>query len=204
LFTIIAIFELIQHWVATPENHDLRLAFGDAVLLLYAQVGLLLTKWLVVAWRTPIPEAQAKDYLEAREQTRGLYLQLCDWCRLVYSIGLLFCPVLLYASPSNRARLSPILLIGSIAIGIVLQIWQEMGRKRVLALCLRIRPMRLPELFGQPDSLKWPVCYKPAAPVLVLKGAHGYSVNLANTLAQLSAAYLAGLVALIAVLRTGR
>jgi len=37
--------------------------------------------------------------------------------------------------------------------------------------------------------------------MLVLKGAHGYSVNLANTLAQLSAVYLAGLGVLMVVLR---
>jgi len=40
-------------------------------------------------------------------------------------------------------------------------------------------------------------------PMLVLKGARGYSVNLANTLVQLSAAYLAGLIVLFAMLPMG-
>jgi hypothetical protein len=39
--------------------------------------------------------------------------------------------------------------------------------------------------------------------MLVLKGARGYSLNLANTLAQFGAAYLAGWVVLFAFLRMG-
>lgn len=37
--------------------------------------------------------------------------------------------------------------------------------------------------------------------MLLIRGAHGYSLNLANRLAQLGTAYLAGLFALIALLR---
>ena len=53
------------------------------------------------------------------------------------------------------------------------------------------------------DLAKWPVCYQPSAPMLILKGARGYSLNLANTLAHLGAAYLAGMVVLIFFLRMG-
>jgi len=42
-----------------------------------------------------------------------------------------------------------------------------------------------------------------SAPMLILKGAHGYSLNLANTLAHLGATYLAGLVVLFALLQMG-
>jgi hypothetical protein len=38
--------------------------------------------------------------------------------------------------------------------------------------------------------------------MLMLKGAHGYSLNLANRVTQLSAAYLTGLVTLFSVLAT--
>lgn len=202
LSTTIAVVALIRYYIAAPENHSLRLVFGRAALVLYAQVGLLLAKWMVVAWRTPIPQLQAEEYLEAREQTRRLYLQVCDWCRITYSMMLLFCPILLYASPFNRGRLAASLLTASLAIGVVLQIWQEIRRKKVLAVSMRALPMKLPELLGQPETLRWPLCYQPAAPMLVLKGTCGYSVNLANTLAQLSAAYIAGLVLLFTVLPT--
>jgi hypothetical protein len=39
--------------------------------------------------------------------------------------------------------------------------------------------------------------------MLMLKGARGYSLNLANTLAHLGAAYLAGFMALLALLPKG-
>jgi hypothetical protein len=47
------------------------------------------------------------------------------------------------------------------------------------------------------------MCYQPSAPMLILKGAHGYSLNLANTLTYIGAAYLAGLVVLFALLPKG-
>jgi hypothetical protein len=40
--------------------------------------------------------------------------------------------------------------------------------------------------------------------MLMLKGSHGYSLNLANTLTHLGAAYLIGLVALFVMLPVGR
>jgi hypothetical protein len=40
--------------------------------------------------------------------------------------------------------------------------------------------------------------------MLILKGARGYSLNLANKLTHLGAAYLIGLVALFVVLPVGR
>jgi hypothetical protein len=203
LSTTIAIVALIRYYMAAPENHNLRLVFGRAAFVLYAQVGLLLAKRIVVAWRTPVPQLQAEEYLEAREQTRRLYLQVCDWCRITYSLMLLFCPILLYAPPFSQGRLAASLLTASLATGVVLQIWQEIRRKKVLAVSLRALPMKLPELLGQPETLRWPLCYQPSAPMLVLKGTCGYSVNLANTLAQLSAAYIAGLVLLLTVLPTG-
>ena len=203
LSTILAIAGLIRYYIPAPGIHDPRQVFGAAIFLLYGQVGLLLAKWVVVAWRTPIPQAQAEEHLEAREQSRKLYLQVCDWCRVTCCVVLLFCPISLYASPSSRIRLSSSLLIGSLAIGVVLQIWQEIRRKQVLAVSLRARPMKLPELLDQRGKLKWPLCYRPSVPMLVLKGARGYSVNLANTLVQLSAAYLAGLIVLFAMLPMG-
>jgi hypothetical protein len=204
LSSTIAIGALIRYYVAAPEHHDVRLVFGGAAVLLYTQLGFLFAKWVIVAWRTPVPQAQAEEYLAAREEARKLYLQVCDWCRINYSVPLLLCPVLLYASPGNRGRYLSILFGASLAVAVVLAIWQEIRRKQVLAVSLRARPATLPELLSPSESLRWPLCYQPTAPMLVLKGARGYSLNLANTMAQFGAAYLAGFVALVAVLRMGR
>jgi len=74
----------------------------------------------------------------------------------------------------------------------------------LVRLALRARPVKLPDFLHQSEMARWPVCYQPSAPMLMLKGAHGYSLNLANTLTHLGAAYLIGLVALLVMLPVGR
>jgi hypothetical protein len=204
LSSVIAIAALMRYYVAAPEHHNVRLVFGGAAVMLYTQLGFLFAKSVIVAWRTPVPQAQAEEHLAAREEARKLYLQVCDWSRINSTVVLLLCPVLLYASPANRGRYLSILFIAALAVAVLLAIWQEFRRKQVLAASLRARPARLPELLSPSERLRWPLCYQPSAPMLVLKGAHGYSLNLANTLAQFAAAYLAGFIALVAALRIGR
>src|SRR5271154_4770735 len=204
LSTVIAIAALVRYYVAAPEHHDVRLVFGGFAVLLYTQLGFLFAKWVIVAWRTPVPQAQAEEHLAAREEARKLYLQVCDWSRINSTVMLLLYPVLLYASPVNRGRYLSILFIAALAVAVLLAIWQEFRRKQVLAAALRARPIKLPELLSPAERLRWPLCYQPSAPMLVLKGARGYSLNLANNMAQFGAAYLVGFVALVAALRIGR
>jgi hypothetical protein len=85
-----------------------------------------------------------------------------------------------------------------LAISAVVIVWGEIRRKKVLASSLRARPMRFPDLLAA-HAPSWPVCYEPSAPMLVLKGVRGYSLNFANTLAQFGAAYLAAGVAIFTI-----
>jgi len=200
--TILVVAWLIRYYMAAPEHHDLRLVFGFPAFLLYAQAGLLLIKYMVVAWRSPVPQVQAEEHMEAREEARKLYLKCCDVCRVLYAGILVLWPIMLKSSPANRDRFSKMYLIALLVIGVALAIWQEIKRRQVLAVALRARPVKLPDLMAQSGAVRWPLCYQPSAPMLVLKGARGYSVNLANTLAQLTVAYLVGFGLLMVVLRT--
>jgi hypothetical protein len=164
------------------------------------QAGLLLAKWIVVGWRSPIPQIQAEEHIEARQATRKMYLNVCDINRIFCAGMLLLWLFLLKMSPASRTRLSTVLWIAFLAIGVLLTIWQEVMRKKVLSVVLRARPTKLPDLLGQVGGPALPLCYQPSMPMVVLKGARGYSVNLANKLAQLSVAYLAGLAALMVFL----
>jgi len=83
---------------------------------------------------------------------------------------------------------------------VLVTIWKEVGRNKVLKASLRARPMRMPD-FLHTENSGWPLCYQPATPMLVIRGARGYSLNLANRLALLGTAYLLGLVMLFAILR---
>lgn len=182
------------------EHHDLRLVFAGPVFLLYAELGLLFAKQLVLAWRSPIPPAQASAHIAAREETRKYYLAVCDFFRATLGASLLFWPIRLTVSPADRTVLVVSWLATWLLISVVATVWVEMKRKQLLALSLRACPEELPDFLEQSEIARWPVCYQPSAPMVILKGAHGYSLNLANKLTHLGAAYVAGLVALLALL----
>jgi hypothetical protein len=79
-------------------------------------------------------------------------------------------------------------------------IWVEIKRRQLVRLSLRARPVTLPDFLHQSGVARWPLCYQPSAPMLVLQGAHGHSLNLAHSLAYFGIAYLLGLLALFALL----
>jgi hypothetical protein len=204
LSSLVTLTWLVRYYFAAPEHHSLRLVFAVPAHLLYLQMGLLLAKRVVVTWRSPVPQVQAAEHMEAREETRKYYLRVCDWNRAAASAALLFWPVMLSTSPAGYNRLFGIWFASWMVIAVVSTVWTEIRRKQLVKLALRFRPVKLPDFLHQSEIARWPVCYQPSAPMLVLKGAHGYSLNLANSLTHLGAAYLAGLVALFALLPPGR
>jgi hypothetical protein len=203
LSAIVAMAWLVRYYVAAPEHQNWRLVFGRPALFLYFQVGLLFVKCGIVGWRTPVPQEQADEHFEAREEARKFYLRRVDWQRISTAAALFFWPVLIRISPAQLNRVFNIWFGVWVGISILLTILVEIERKKLRDLDRRARPLKLPNLLGQSESSRWPVCYQPSAPMLVLKGARGYSLNLANTLAQVGAAYVAGLIVLTALLRTG-
>jgi hypothetical protein len=192
---------LARYYFAAPEHHNLRFLFGAPLYFLYWQVGLLLVKQMIVAWRTPMPRTQLAEHLEVREQMRKYYLQMCDWHRAAAVAGIVFWPFVVKAGPAGIQPLLSKWLTGWLVVMVIGTVLIEIKRKQLVKVSLRAQPVRLPDLMGQSEMAKWPVCYQPSAPMLMLKGAHGYSLNLANSLARLSAAYLAGFVALVLLLR---
>jgi hypothetical protein len=206
LSSAVALAWLVRYYFVAPDHHNLRMVFGVPVLFLYIQAGFLFAKLVVVAWRAPAPQVQAEAHLAAREARRKYYLKLCDFSRIAYTIMLLSWPISLSATTqANRERIGTIWLVTALVLSVVATVWQEIKRKKLLTVTLRARPVKLPDFLGQSGTAMWPLCYQPSAPMSVLKGARGYSLNLANTLTQLGAAYLAGLVVVLMVLlRAGR
>lgn len=203
LSSLVALAGLARYYFADSEQHNARLVFGVPLVLLYLQLGLLLAKRIIVAWRSPVPQAQANEYMRVREETRSFYLMICDWHRGCLAAAMLFWPIEIRTSAASLGRLMSVWLYAWLALGMVATVWVEIKRKQLVKMGLQARPAKLPDFLRQTEIARWPVCYLPAAPVLVLKGARGYSLNLANTMARLSAAYLAGLVVLVALLRWG-
>jgi hypothetical protein len=192
---------LLRYYFAAPEHHNPRHVFGVFVFYFYLQLGLLFVKQVVVAWRTPVPQTQAAEHMQAREETRRYYLLKCDWNRAFIAVAMLFWPIELSASPAASVYFRNIWIAIWLAITVVNGVWVEIRRKQLLATALRALPVKLPDFLQQSEIARWPLCYQPSAPMLVLKGARGYSLNLANTLAQFGAVYLAGGVVLFTFLR---
>jgi hypothetical protein len=204
LSNIVAFAGLLLYYFAAPESHNLRFVFAAPAFLLYLQLGMMFAKHVVVAWRSPVPAAQAVERLEAREEARKHYLRICDWGRTAASAGILFWLIELNASPAALKRMLRVWLAALLIVAVVGTVWVELRRKHLVTVALRVRPAKLPDFLRQSEMAKWPVCYQPSAPMLVLKGSRGYSLNLANTLAYFGAAYLAGLIVLLTVLPVGR
>jgi len=197
--SIAAIGWLARFYFRTPAP-NFRLIFGGPMVLLYYQLGFLIIKMGIVSWRTPVPQAQAEEHLRAREEARKFYLKVCDWNRVMIAGALAFCPFILSAPTALQTRLITYDFIALIGVTAIMTVWGEVGRNKVLKSSLRARPMRMPD-FLHADNSSWPLCYQPATPMLVIRGARGYSLNLANRLALLGTAYLAGLITLFAILR---
>jgi hypothetical protein len=45
---------------------------------------------------------------------------------------------------------------------------------------LKARPVRMPDLMDQASMTRWPVCYQPEVPMLVLKGVRGVASQAAE------------------------
>lgn len=199
--TVIGFLWLVRYYFTAPAHQDPRLVFGLPLVYLYIQLGTLLVKRYIIAWRSPIPQTDSAQHIEVREQTRAYYLKVCDWNRAAASACIFLWPLLLTASPTRANHLFAFWVWGFLALSIIGTIWVEFKRKQLAGLSAKARPVKLPDLLHQSELARWPICYQPSAPMLILKGARGYSLNLANTLAYLSAAYIAGMVVLIAILR---
>src|SRR5580704_1770822 len=201
LSTAAAFLWLARYYLAAPEHHDMRRVFGMPVVFLYFQLGIYWVKRVIVSWRTPVPQVQAAEHLEAREETRKHYLRMCDLYRVSAAATILFCAAVINMSPAKFDGVFRIWFYGWTVFSVLAAIWVEIRRKQLVKLALRARPVKLPDFLGESEIAKWPVCYQPSAPMLMLRGARGYSLNMANTLAYLGAAYMVGLVALFALLR---
>ena len=203
LANIVALALLFRYYFGDAQHQNWRVVFAIPAYYLYLQMGMLFVKRVALAWRTPVPQAQAAEHMEAREETRRYYLKMCDWYRALSAAGIFFWAVAVRTSPAEFHLVWRIWLAAWAVITVVATVLVEIKRKQLVTVALRVRPVKMPDFLHESEIAKWPVCYQPSAPMLILKGARGYSLNLANTLAHLGAAYLAGMVVLIFFLRMG-
>ena len=201
LGSILPFAALLHVYRTVPARHDGRMVFGLPLLYIYMQLGILMIKRAIVTWRAPVPLVQSAEHVEIRETMRRYYLLICDLNRGAAVAGIVFWPIFL----SLPQHLLVPAFAGWVGVWLLLTIagavWVEILRKRNATLALKARPVRLPDLSGNGSAARWPVCWQPGLPMLMLKNEWGYSLNLGNTMAYLGVAYLAGMAALLFVFR---
>ena len=192
---------LVHFYLRAPQHHSLRAVFGVPLMLLYVHLGVLIVKWGLVAWRTPLPLAATEEHMEARERARRFHLIGCDLLRACFTIQLVLWPISLTLPPAASSRFITIYALVTIGISALLTLWQEKQRKEMLEFVKRVRPIFMKDVLDDGEKPGYLVCYRPDTPVTLIKGARGYALNLANGRTQLGAAYIAGFVTLVVLLR---
>lgn len=170
-------------------RHDLRAHWPIAAMILYAHLGLVLLKRLIVVWRTPVPREQAAEHIAVRDAKRKYYLATVDGYRVALTVVLVEWAI----------RTGPLTIVDFgawLAISLVVTVLVEIKRKQLVTLSLRARPVVMPDFLRQSEIARWPVCFQPSAPMPVLKGARGYSINLGRRCAVIGLAYVAGFMVL--------
>ena len=192
---------LIRDYEHASEYQNVRALFGVPAVLLYLQLGLLLVKLIVVRWRSPLPGVAASEHIEAREGTRTYYLRICDLYRAIGVFTIAFCAFQSSAPDRSHEEFARIWLVVALVTGIAVTIWVELKRKELAGVVGRAIPVAVPDFIEQQSAVRWPLCYQPSAPMLLLRGARGFSLNLGNALGCVCVSYVVGLLLLFAAVR---
>jgi len=190
---------LTWYYVTSPLHPSARVVFAMPLVALYTQVGLLIVKRAVIGWPSPVPLDQADAFMRAAEERRRYLVKLWDWSRASSVLSMLVWPMFVTAPKPEADRLMTVWLAACLVAGIVATPLIEIKRRQIARLASRTRPVPLPDLSGA-GGATWPVCYEPSGPALLLRSAQGYSLNLGNSVAKYSAAYVVGFAVLLFVL----
>jgi hypothetical protein len=195
----LALATLIAVILLAREYHDgvasFRVLFALPLTMLYLNAGLVIAKRIIVSWRSPIPVEQADHFMRLAKEWRGFYAKMLDWARVSAVASMLFRPMVIAVPAASASRLFNVWLAAWLVIGMIGTVIVEIKRKQIVGLVLHTTPVTLPDLGG--SRAAWPVCYQPATPMLVLKAADGYSLNLGSGAAKAIAGYLCGFVLLV-------
>lgn len=197
--SIAALAWLTRYYGASPLHPSARLVFGVPLFLLYTQAGMLIVKRAAIGWPSPVPQDHAEEHMRAAEERRRYHVKVWDWGRAASVSSLAMWPFFVALPRQASDRLMNIWLAIWIVLGVVTTVIIEIKRKHVADIGALATPVALPHLLAA-DGPAWPVCYEPAAPALMLRGARGHSFNVGSSLAKYTAAYIAGFALLLFVL----
>jgi hypothetical protein len=165
-------------------------ALRFVVINLYLQAGLLLIKYGIIRSSGAAPVDNVEQYLTWRESLRRLSTGACDTTRLMFAVQ----PIIaLGFLAGGTARWVAWIAFAVAAIVIVTYQWR--CRRKHLAVARRTKPARLP-LLPDFEQIRSVLGFWPSLPLLLLKTANGYALNLASAPVRLAGLYFAGFAGL--------
>jgi len=178
--------------------------FFRPLLMIYIQAGALLWKHGLVRWRIALPAERTEEYLEWREGVLRIALRNCDWIRLACTLVLIvFALKLVFwnAWVGWVNTISSMFMLG-LALATVVHALYLSRRLETIARNVRsvAAPKKIP-LSAEAGhfSLGGLFYYNPDNPAFVVTGGpRWFTFNLGNKRTYLYAAYLTGLVVLLA------
>lgn len=196
LVSIAAIAWLTRYYFVSPLHPSARLVFAVPLFLLYTHAGMLIVKRAAIGWPSPVPQVRAEEHMRAAEERRRYHVKVWDWGRAASVSSLAMWPFFIALPRAASDRLMNVWLAIWMVLGAITTVIIEIKRKQVASFTALATPVPLPDLLatGRPA---WPVCYEPSAPALVLRSAHGNSLNFGSGLAKFTAAYVVGFVLLM-------
>jgi len=184
-------------WLHDAEREPLLDFFRVPLLILYLNLGALLMKRAIVAWRTPAPSDDAEAYLAWREGLRRCYLFICDAVRLVWTSVLVIVAVAIsFEEPWETGSMQTGIAIATLVILAAWCVWYSHYSKGVVAVALARKPVDFPSVMATAEPRPGAVCYRRATPLSIIRTDRGLALNLGSRRTQLAGLYLCGLILL--------
>jgi hypothetical protein len=160
------------------------------IINLYIQAGLLLIKYGVIRSSGAAPVDNVEQYLAWRESLRRLTTGMCDITRLMFAVQPIFALGFL---AGGAVRWLAWVAFTVAAIVIIVYEWRS--RRKHLEVARRTKPARLP-LLPDFEQTRKVLGFWPSLPLLLLKTANGYALNLASVPVRIAGIYFVGFAGL--------
>jgi hypothetical protein len=176
-------FPLPDHWCH-------KKFIGVLIVNIYIQAGLLLVKLGIVRSGSVAPADNVDQYLAWRDSLRRFAIGMCDLSRVMFALYPL---LLLGVITGGSAGLAAAIAAGVLFIAVLLYEWRS--RLKHLEVARQTRPARFP-LLPAARNARGLLGFWPSLPVLLLRTANGYALNLAAAPVRIGGVYFAGFAGL--------
>jgi hypothetical protein len=177
-------------FMPTPDPLEPRKFIGVLVVNIYIQVGLLLVKLGIIRASSVAPADNVEQYLAWRDSLRRLAIRMCDLSRVMFALYPL---LLLCVITGGSARLAAAIAFGILFIAFFIYEWRSRLKHLEVARCTK--PAKFP-LLPAARNARGLLGFWPSLPMLLLRTANGYALNLAAVPVRIAGVYFAGFAGL--------